>query len=406
MKSEFLLKKAKTKIMPLAFAGILSATALFPNILKAQEPNYPKMGIGIAGRNFKENVFTRPDTSTTLFYGSGDVNKDDVIDSLDYYAILNGVKNDESDVNGDGKTDSTDARILKDHLTNGTILPSDWNNSTKEQRIDWVKKMIKIDQSDKRGGSSDSWISLNFGVQTFMNFYGIPDSLINIANKPFFNYDTTKNGRFNLPMYLIGVYKIPYNKYQTHGMNAIMVGDNVLEFKNWYFFEPQYDSTRVIGNSSDLLKNIPKNSLVSWYLPYQIDVKNNIVNMVNFMNDVVDSAGDVSVYWHGKGIVLNRIVDSVKETPKNDLENYVLGQNYPNPFNPRTTIEYELKRPSNVQLEVYNVLGQKVKTLINGYERAGDYKINFNGSGLPSGVYLYNLRAGKFNKVKKMLLVK
>ena len=127
MKLENVLRKKKAgflkKLKTFAFLGMLGAGILFsPKMLKAQEPNYPKMGIGIAGRNFKENVFTRPDTSTTLFYGSGDVNKDDVIDSLDYYAILNGVKNDESDVNGDGKTDSTDARILKDHLTNRTIL--------------------------------------------------------------------------------------------------------------------------------------------------------------------------------------------------------------------------------------------------------------------------------------------
>jgi len=88
------------------------------------------------------------------------------------------------------------------------------------------------------------------------------------------------------------------------------------------------------------------------------------------------------------------------------VKSYFLSQNYPNPFNPATTIEYILKNASNVKLNVYNILGQKVKTLVNKYEPAGKYKVSFDGSNLPSGIYFYDLKAGKFNKVKKMVLLK
>ena len=119
MKLENILKKKKAgflkKLKTFAFLGMLGAGILFsPKILKAQNLDHPRLGVVGAGRTFHENVFIRPDTSTTLFYGSGDANKDGKIDSLDYQAIINGIKNDESDVNGDGKTDSTDARILKE----------------------------------------------------------------------------------------------------------------------------------------------------------------------------------------------------------------------------------------------------------------------------------------------------
>jgi hypothetical protein len=85
---------------------------------------------------------------------------------------------------------------------------------------------------------------------------------------------------------------------------------------------------------------------------------------------------------------------------------YSLSQNYPNPFNPSTQIRFTIPEKTNVKLEVYNLIGQKVADLVNSELSAGEYSITFNASGLSSGIYLYRLQAGNFSSVKKMILMK
>ena len=85
---------------------------------------------------------------------------------------------------------------------------------------------------------------------------------------------------------------------------------------------------------------------------------------------------------------------------------YSLEQNYPNPFNPATKIEFSLPATSSVQLRVYNMLGQEVATLVNGTVTAGRHTVNFDGSHLASGIYIYRLIAGTSLNTMKMVLVK
>ncbi|MEJ2050000.1 MAG: T9SS type A sorting domain-containing protein, partial [Calditrichota bacterium] len=85
---------------------------------------------------------------------------------------------------------------------------------------------------------------------------------------------------------------------------------------------------------------------------------------------------------------------------------YSLEQNYPNPFNPVTRIPYNLAKDGEVSIMVYNVRGQKVTELINGFKPAGTYPTTFDGTGLASGIYFYRIKAGEFTDVKRMLLVK
>jgi len=88
-----------------------------------------------------------------------------------------------------------------------------------------------------------------------------------------------------------------------------------------------------------------------------------------------------------------------------------LAQNYPNPFNPATTIEYSLPNSGNVEFAIFNILGQKVKEIVNESETAGIHRISWDGtdaSGAPvaTGIYLYRIQVGDFSETRKMVLMK
>ena len=87
-------------------------------------------------------------------------------------------------------------------------------------------------------------------------------------------------------------------------------------------------------------------------------------------------------------------------------DEYVLYQSYPNPFNPSTTIKYAISKSDIVKLKVYDILGREVAVLLNEYQTAGTYYVEFNASQFASGVYFYQLISGNFIETKKMILVK
>ena len=89
---------------------------------------------------------------------------------------------------------------------------------------------------------------------------------------------------------------------------------------------------------------------------------------------------------------------------------FTLKQNYPNPFNPSTTIAYDLARPGHVSLDIYNTLGQSVKTLVDEKQLMGTHSVPWNGTGnfgqkVPSGVYVYCIKIEGFIQTRKMLLI-
>ncbi len=85
---------------------------------------------------------------------------------------------------------------------------------------------------------------------------------------------------------------------------------------------------------------------------------------------------------------------------------YELGQNYPNPFNPTTSIPYHIATPTDVRLELFDVAGSRVATLVEEYQSPGEYRAKLDGTRLSSGVYLYRLTAGGFTSARKLLLTK
>ncbi len=91
---------------------------------------------------------------------------------------------------------------------------------------------------------------------------------------------------------------------------------------------------------------------------------------------------------------------------KGNPDKFELNQNYPNPFNPSTLLSYNLKTDGNVKLTVFNLVGQSVRILVDGYQTAGEYEVLFDANELPAGVYLYKLQVGDYSSVKRMTLVK
>ncbi|UCG61688.1 MAG: T9SS type A sorting domain-containing protein [Candidatus Zixiibacteriota bacterium] len=109
---------------------------------------------------------------------------------------------------------------------------------------------------------------------------------------------------------------------------------------------------------------------------------------------------------------LQTLTDGYKHGPSAKLaqdqlpNTSVLRQNYPNPFNPTTEIAFTLPRAAHVKLEVFNIMGQRVETLINRYMEAGEHTASFDASGMATGMYVYRLQAGGIVESKKMLMVK
>jgi hypothetical protein len=87
-------------------------------------------------------------------------------------------------------------------------------------------------------------------------------------------------------------------------------------------------------------------------------------------------------------------------------DKFELLQNYPNPFNPVTNIKFTLPKASSAMINVYNIIGQHIETVLNQDLEAGFHNIVFNAENLSSGTYLYKITAGNFSQTKKMLLLK
>lgn len=175
-----------------------------------------------------------------------------------------------------------------------------------------------------------------------------------------------------------------YNSIKVDKKNNLFVGTTNGLFmnsnNNWVFFD-----------STDF--NIRGNYFTSGY----IDKNNNKVFCIgNFLQNKHGL-----LFFNEDGV--NFTVVEENEFTNSD---FTLYQNYPNPFNPLTNITYQIPTNGNVSLKVYDVLGKEVAVLVDEYKVAGRYSVNFNGSNLASGIYLYKLQTGNFTSTKKLVLMK
>ena len=122
----------------------------------------------------------------------------------------------------------------------------------------------------------------------------------------------------------------------------------------------------------------------------------------------IDEHNDLIVCFDfNENVYIKKITDGATGVDEDAQEKtFSLSQNYPNPFNPSTQINYSIPESGNVRLIIYDLLGEEVKTIIDQFQNAGSYSIEFNAEELSSGVYFYRLSAGQFSETKKLLLLR
>ncbi len=128
-----------------------------------------------------------------------------------------------------------------------------------------------------------------------------------------------------------------------------------------------------------------------------------IINTNGTLNSALTYAGQgpSNVYYNAE-----QLITGIQPVSNTVPDNFKLNQNYPNPFNPVTNIHFSIPKAGSVKLVVYDATGREVAQLVNGNYSAGTYKVDFDASGLSSGVYFYKIETGGFTDIKKMMLVK
>ncbi|NOX66926.1 MAG: T9SS type A sorting domain-containing protein [Chlorobi bacterium] len=188
-----------------------------------------------------------------------------------------------------------------------------------------------------------------------------------------------------------------------------------------YYLESYYVKL-LIDDSGDLVYSVSENLLnwqyggkvnsssaqVSGMASSFIDLKLDDINKFLITTWIDTRTGNEEIFY-GKAS-LPELVSVEKEKSELPTE-FVLEQNYPNPFNPSTTINYSIPanvkgETANVQLIVYDILGNELAILVDKKQAAGEYSVTFNADNFPSGLYLYKLQAGDLVNVKKMMLIK
>ncbi len=141
---------------------------------------------------------------------------------------------------------------------------------------------------------------------------------------------------------------------------------------------------------------------------YSLNVSNRLYNYEISVSQLSSEYIGYSITAHpgDTNVNFNFTVTDVEQDQSGIPSDFSLSQNFPNPFNPSTVISYNLKETGKVQLKVFNVLGNEVKTLVNEEKPAGNYEVTWNAVNLPSGIYFYQLQAGSFIDTKKMVLLK
>ena len=197
------------------------------------------------------------------------------------------------------------------------------------------------------------------------------------------------------------------------------LGISMLGYTGLVYALAIYDNQLIVGGWIDSAGGVAANNIAAWdgtsWSPLGSGIKGTPYALTVYDSALI--AG--GTFTHAGGKVAAYLARWTKGAPTDVDEDaldhlpcsFSLDQNYPNPFNPATTIEYSIPTRSQVTIEVFNILGQRVRTLVNETKAAGTYRAEWNGtddseSSVSTGMYLYRFQAGDVVRTKKMLLIK
>jgi len=145
---------------------------------------------------------------------------------------------------------------------------------------------------------------------------------------------------------------------------------------------------------------------ITWSPSICVNDSDFVYNRNNYADVSVKSNGGIDTVLVTWTKYRNASTTGISQQENVIPSDFNLSQNFPNPFNPTTTISFSIPKQNHVSLKVYDVLGNEVGTLVNEEKEIGVYSVYFNASQLASGIYFYQIKAGAFNQIKKMLLIK
>jgi CubicO group peptidase (beta-lactamase class C family) len=178
-----------------------------------------------------------------------------------------------------------------------------------------------------------------------------------------------------------------------NGKASYMLPGTQLVFPGYLTPSAPKDMVAALGKNGQLINVVPSLGLVFIRMG---DAPDNSLVPVTLNNQI----------WERLARVIGTATHIAEQQTDERPEILSLSQNYPNPFNPATTIEYHIPTGSFVRLEIFDLLGRGVSVVLNERQDAGEHRIQFNGSGLSSGLYLCKLTAGGFVQTRKMVLLK
>ena len=178
---------------------------------------------------------------------------------------------------------------------------------------------------------------------------------------------------------------------------------------------PPNSLKQTVFDSSEIIKTPQNIFFFPWMDSLQMESLWSRVSRTNIF-DSLNNLTNFEIYFYkayygsySEWVVIGQAIKQpvgIDDKLSSQIENYNLLQNYPNPFNPITNISYSLPRSGYVSLIIYNILGDEVARLVDGFQQSGEYNAIWNASNVSSGIYFYRLNSGVFTETKKMVLLK
>ncbi|MCF8243042.1 MAG: T9SS type A sorting domain-containing protein [Melioribacteraceae bacterium] len=294
------------------------------------------------------------------------------------------------------------------------FIPFSYGSLLSPQTINFTEDENGNPQLDIRqyGDGSDAF---RIGFNEVFSPWSNPNNQMKNRNTTGFGFyiKSFSNGNYTLDLYVGTAFEappsIPQNlKVSWYNNHPKLTWDSngepdMQSYKIWKYVEGSSMIAATVNHDTSLSTHQWIDNYVDkpgkfdpvYDIRYKVKARDNS-SKESLYSEQVSIDGTTEYLWK------NSNIDENNKSPKN----YSLGNNYPNPFNPSTSIDYAIPKSGHVILNVVNILGETVMSLVNRNQEAGYYTVNFNSANLASGVYFYKIQAGNYTSVKKMLLIK